>query len=102
MPPDFELAKLEMAKLLDWAAANNSAFQRNEADTRLHLIDQLLFNCLGWKRDDCHSESRFEGEYADYELGVPRRLIIEAKRSGRASISSYHPAPANASANFLR
>lgn len=55
---------------------------RNEANTRLTLIDPLLFDCLGWDRDDCVVERRLDGAISDYELGRdgPPRLVIEAKR----------------------
>jgi hypothetical protein len=82
MLADFELAASEMAKLVSWAREDNAELTRNEADTRLHLVDQLFFNCLGWNREDCHSEERFEGRYTDYSFGSPRRLVIEAKREG--------------------
>lgn len=56
---------------------------RNEATTRLEIIDSLLFECLGWNKTDCISEDSYDGEYADYTLLAPRpRLIVEAKREG--------------------
>jgi hypothetical protein len=56
---------------------------RNEATTRLQLIDQLMFNVLGWDRADCEAEARLEGTYTDYEFSLPYRvLIVEAKREG--------------------
>jgi hypothetical protein len=54
----------------------------NEAETRFHFIDELLTLCLGWPRDGIHVERQLEGEYADYILGQPGRMIIEAKREG--------------------
>jgi hypothetical protein len=97
MASDFELAKAEMEKLLAWAAANDSSLRRNEAETRLHLIDQILFNCLGWGREDCHVEERLGGKYADYILGTPRRVILEAKREG-----TYFELPAGLDKRVLR
>lgn len=82
MANDFEQGRTELNKLADWAREHDYAGRRNEADTRLQLIDQLLFNCLGWNQEDCHAEERFEGKYSDYSLGKPRRLIVEAKREG--------------------
>lgn len=56
---------------------------RNEATTRLHFIDRLLFDCLGWSTTDCITEKEYENEYADYTCHAPRPLlIIEAKREG--------------------
>jgi hypothetical protein len=71
-----------MEKLIAWARANAPDLRRNEADTRLHLIDQLLFDCLGWHREDCHAEEQFNGTYADYAFLTPRKFVLEAKREG--------------------
>jgi hypothetical protein len=54
---------------------------RNEATTRLQVIDRMLFECLGWDRQDCVAEERFDNTYTDYSLFPPiRSLIVEAKR----------------------
>jgi hypothetical protein len=79
---DFEQCKSQMEKLVNWAEANASGLGRNEADTRLHIIDQLLFDCLDWRREDCHAEEAFEGTYTDYSFLTPRRFVLEAKREG--------------------
>ena len=56
---------------------------RNEATTRLQLVDRIVFECLGWDRHDCIAEERYEGKYSDYSLSAPHRtLIVEAKREG--------------------
>jgi predicted type IV restriction endonuclease len=56
---------------------------RNEATTRIQLIDRLFFECLGWTRDDMYSEESQDGDYADYTFLAPRRiLIVEAKKEG--------------------
>lgn len=56
---------------------------QNEATTRLQLIDRLMFECLGWDRNDCIAEERLEGSIADYAFYSPQRLlIVEAKREG--------------------
>jgi len=73
-----------LANLVDLAAwyETNQA-RRNEATTRLQLIDRLFFDCLGWTRDDVASEESFGGQYADYTFLFPRKLlIIEAKKEG--------------------
>jgi hypothetical protein len=79
---DFEEAESHMQTLVAWAELNNAEQKRNEADTRLHLIDRLIFDCLNWRREDVHSEESFEGTYTDYSFLSPRRLVIEAKREG--------------------
>ena len=82
MAIDFEQGRSELDKLIKWSDEHDYSGHRNEADTRLQLIDQLLFDCLGWNREDCHAEERYDGKYTDYSLGSPRRIIVEAKREG--------------------
>jgi hypothetical protein len=66
-----------------WEATDEH--QRNEATTRLHFIDDLLIEVLGWPREEVRAEISHEGVYADYSLGVPAtRAIVEAKREGVA------------------
>jgi hypothetical protein len=56
---------------------------RNEATTRLQLIDRVFFDCLGWSKEDAILEESHAGEYADYTFVAPRRiLIVEAKKEG--------------------
>jgi hypothetical protein len=59
---------------------------RNEATTRLHLIDSLLFDCLRWRKTDALAEEEQRTnrkEYTDYTFYAPRRvMILEAKREG--------------------
>ena len=61
--------------------ANSGDSHRNEASTRLQLVDELLFNCLGWDKSECVAEDSFQGTYTDYSLGKPLvNLIVEAKK----------------------
>lgn len=88
--PDYELARSAMADLAEWYTPR--AAQRNEATTRLHLIDRLFFECLGWSRDDVVLEEARGKEFADYTFSAPRRiLIVEAKKEG-----DYFELPAGA------
>lgn len=65
------------------AADMATSKDRNEATTRLQLVDRLLFDCLGWDRDDAVLEEHSAGQYADYVLPRDRRrLIVEAKKEG--------------------
>jgi hypothetical protein len=73
---DFEQATSYMQGLVAWAEKHDANQKRNEADARLHLIDQLIFDCLNWRREDVHSEEGFEGTYTDYSFLSPRRLLI--------------------------
>lgn len=57
--------------------------ERNEATTRLQMIDRLFFECLGWDKDDVVVEEQQAGEFADYTFSLMRRvLIVEAKKEG--------------------
>lgn len=56
---------------------------RNEADTRFHLIDRLIVECLGWPRNELRLERPVGREYSDYELGAHPVAIWEAKREGK-------------------
>ncbi|MGD0007111.1 MAG: hypothetical protein ABSE93_00995 [Terriglobia bacterium] len=83
MPADFETAESNLANLRDWVKEHVGDKNRNEADTRLHLINRLIFECLGWEYEDCSCEERYGGTYTDYSLGRPARaLIVEAKKEG--------------------
>ena len=67
---------------------------RNEATTRLHLIDRLFFECLGWDKLECEVEQPADGKYADYIFSVQgTKLVVEAKREGMSfslpALSSY-------------
>lgn len=79
----YDIAFERMRALADAMTASDG--QRNEAATRLQLIDQLLFDCLGWNRQDADVEDHENGEYADYVLDRRGRLlIVEAKKEGAA------------------
>src|SRR3989442_993247 len=83
MPTDYEVSSANLQKLIEWAKEHDAAGKRNEATTRLHLIDRILFECLGWPREDCVSEDAFHGTFTDYSLGKPGpRVVIEAKKEG--------------------
>lgn len=77
----YEAARTNLENLVDWYASRVGS--RNEATTRLQLIDRLLFECLGWAKDDAICEEPHGREYTDYTLSAPRRiLIVEAKKEG--------------------
>jgi len=59
----------------------------NEAETRLKLIDQIIFGVLGWTHDDVSVEVRTteDGvtEFSDYKFSTAMTaLVVEAKRVG--------------------
>lgn len=70
-----------LAELID-SLSSDTDF--NEAQTRFHIIDRVLFDCFGWCRDtEVNIEVSEEQKFTDYELGKPKRLaILEAKREG--------------------
>jgi len=83
MGVDFEEGEKNLRNLIDWYSKNVNDLTRNEATTRLHLIDRLLFECLGWNREDCKTEERINNQYIDYSFYCPACLfIVEAKREG--------------------
>lgn len=53
---------------------------RNEAQTRHHIIDEIIYNVLDWPKDQVEVEGYEQKTFTDYELGKPRQVIIEAKR----------------------
>jgi hypothetical protein len=90
---DYETALSNLEALIQWAKDNNAHLTRNEAATRFQLIDRLLQDCLGWPVNRIDVERFHEGEYTDYEIGIPaKRLVIEAKREGK-----YFELPAGSS-----
>ncbi len=83
MAVSFEEAENNLRDLINCYGDNVDERTRNEATTRLQLIDRLLFECLGWDREDCKCEDRHEGQYTDYSFYCPECLfIVEAKREG--------------------
>lgn len=81
MDTDFDLYFQNMKQLSEWYESNKGT--RNEATTRMQLIDRLLFDCLAWSRDDISCEESQDGQYADYTFLYPRStLILEAKKEG--------------------
>src|SRR5690242_2663919 len=78
---DYDDCRANLESVLLWWKSHPT--QRNEATTRLQLIDRLFFECLGWSKDDVILEESQAGEYADYTFLAPRRiLIVEAKKQG--------------------
>jgi len=58
----------------------------NEAETRFHIIDRVIVECLGWPHgpEEFRLERAQGREYSDYELGRHPVAIWEAKREGKA------------------
>jgi hypothetical protein len=58
----------------------------NEADTRLKVLDRILFEVLEWKHDAVFAEPPTPSGYIDYLLTISERrgaMVVEAKKVGR-------------------
>ena len=76
---DYDAGKLALGEVVK----SFRFVDRNEATTRLQVINDLILKCLAWAPGDCIAEESHGKEYADYTLCCPKRsLIIEAKREG--------------------
>lgn len=83
MEPEYEKCRSALEKLTTWYETEVTDRNRNEATTRVQLIDRLLFECLRWDRSDCKAEESNGKEFTDYSLFCPIRiLIVEAKKEG--------------------
>ncbi len=79
---DYEEGRKNLKALISWYEGKEG--NRNEAATRLHLIDRLIFECLGWERCEVFPEDNYQKEYTDYTFKVPRSiLVIEAKKENQ-------------------
>ncbi len=80
MPTDYAQSLDNLTALIQ-KEGDSGRTHRNEATTRLQLIDELLFACLGWDKADCVAEENYDATYTDYSLGRPHiNLIVEAKK----------------------
>lgn len=71
---------LEAAKKIDFESIN-------EAETRLKVVDKVLFDILGWTHNDVQVEERVSEDgsttYADYVIRTASTaFVVEAKKSG--------------------
>ena len=82
--PDYEECRLKLDELVAWYDSNPG--DRNEATTRMQLVDRLFFECLGWDRSEgVELENEENQEYADYLFSTTKDvLIVEAKREGKS------------------
>lgn len=78
----FDQAFSEMTELVAEMEAAKSA-DLNEADTRLRIIDRLLFKVLGWPVHQVRAEEHTDSGYMDYCVGATgTQFVLEAKRIG--------------------
>ncbi|MBQ6705297.1 MAG: hypothetical protein IJN19_04790 [Opitutales bacterium] len=77
--PSFNYA---LQKLQALVAEVSPCGNLNEAGTRFKIIDSLI-EILGWNKKITNVEVyEKENGFTDYELGCPRKVIVEAKRQG--------------------
>lgn len=71
-------------------AFDNHAQIVSESDARFQLIDRLLVDVLGWRRDGMRMESPTASGYIDYLLSSGGRnlFVVEAKRIGASLITT--------------
>src|SRR4051794_23124704 len=81
--PQYEECRKKLDELIDWDQSHPG--DRNEATTRLQLVDRLFFDCLGWDRTEgVELENEEKKEYAGYLFSTTKDvLIVEAKREGQ-------------------
>lgn len=75
-------ARTNLENLIVEERAKQVSPDRNEAETRFHIIDYIIEHCLDWSRSEIEVERHERGKFTDYELGSPRIAILEAKREG--------------------
>src|SRR5215470_6086719 len=84
VPSEYDSGKAALDALIEWADANITERSRNEATTRLHVVDVLVNDVLRWRRAEMQAEEPAGSGRIDYSLGRPATLlIVEAKREGQ-------------------
>jgi hypothetical protein len=78
---DFESAVRTLELI---AAQDPLPLDINESDTRLRLVNRILFEVLMWDPGETATERFVRDGYSDYECGKPPQLLVEAKRLGIA------------------
>lgn len=81
MAINYENGEKNIDELLNWYKENEQ--NRNEAQTRFHIIDRLFKDCLGWETENIDVETRTKNgsQFSDYKFSLPNGLlIVEAKR----------------------
>jgi energy-coupling factor transporter ATP-binding protein EcfA2 len=64
-----------------------------EQDARLHIIDRILIEVLGWDRQGIRTEPHTDSGYVDYLIsaGGRNRFIVEAKRTSKLLVDTRQP-----------
>lgn len=84
-----DAAKRAFDEIRDFARSNAEQIV-SETDARFQLIDRLLVEVLGWRRDGVQTEPPTESGYIDYLLSSGGRslFVVEAKRTGKSLVST--------------
>lgn len=84
-----DAAKQEFDEIHAFAQAHADQIV-SETDARFQLIDRLLVDVLGWRRDGIRTEPPTESGYIDYLLSSGGRslFVVEAKRTGKTLVST--------------
>jgi energy-coupling factor transporter ATP-binding protein EcfA2 len=87
-----DAAKTAFQEILAFAEAHADHI-RTEADARLQLIDRILIEVLGWRRENIATEPHTATGYVDYLLSSGERnvFVVEAKKTGSALFSTKVP-----------
>ncbi|MDF5712273.1 MAG: hypothetical protein PUP90_32525, partial [Nostoc sp. S4] len=89
---NIDLAKERFDNLRQELTQSNTPLE-TEQDARLHIIDRILIEVLGWDRQGIRTEPHTESGYVDYLLsaGDRNRLVVEAKRTSKLLIDTRQP-----------
>lgn len=85
---------------------NLSNYDANEAETRIKLIDRILYELLEWSHDDISNEERVSEDgntkFADYIVRTANTaFLIEAKRIGKKFENLPSKRKSNLSGNIM-
>lgn len=87
-----DAAKVAFDEIHKFAMANEESIN-TEADARLHLIDRMLIEVLGWRREGIRTEPHSEAGYLDYLLSSGGRnvFVVEAKKTSIPLVTTKLP-----------
>ena len=91
---NIDLAKERFDRLLQELRAPDGVPPLDtEQDARIHLIDRILIEVLGWDRSGIRTETHVESGYTDYLLSVDSRtrIVVEAKRAEKLLVDTRQP-----------
>ena len=89
---NIDLAKERFDSLCQELAQHDIPLE-TEQDARIHIIDRILIEVLGWDRQGIRTEPHTESGYIDYLLSAEgkNRLVVEAKRTSKLLIDTRQP-----------